>query len=476
MSDGSDDFTAPPRQRRRPWRLAALLVILAALVAAAVFIVLDNDRGQRDTTADDEAGTDDETSADDTIDANLFQCVMSAGGRSLGMDEGSIPDADLDRQVQAIAEIIETERGLTAGDDVDIEFVSLDEVQKRAVESAMDELDESDADVGGRVLATLGAVEPGTDLFQSQLDALDAGVGGFYQPETGQLVIGSESMDGMGAFVTAHELVHAMADAQIGLPDTREIAERHGADAAYAALGAIEGDATLYSQQFIVSHLPLTDLLALEAESGETMAAMDGLPHFVSRSLTFPYDEGMIFTCDVFLDGGWEAVDETYRMVPETTAQILFPDRYRAGEPAVAVRDVAGPAGWDELDTDTFGAADLLFLLEAPGDNPAAALSDPKDRVAAWAGGRYTIWADGEANALGLVLAEHAEPGEYGLCDTVTDYYAAAFPAAERSDDGADTTFADADQVAVIACDGAEVALGIGPDLATATATIAASE
>jgi hypothetical protein len=374
--------------------------------------------------------------------------------------------------VRVIAEIIETERGLIADDDIDIEFVSLDEVQKRAVESAMDELDRDDADVAGRVLAALGAVEPGIDLFQAQLEALDAGVGGFYQPESGELVIGSEAMDGMGAFITAHELVHAMADAQIGLPDTREVAEQDGADAAYAALSAIEGDATLYSQQFVVAHLSLSDLIELEAESADAMDAMDALPHYVSRSLTFPYDEGLTFTCDIFLDGGWDAVDTTYRTVPATTAQVLFPQRYRDQEPAETVREPAGPAGWEELDSDTFGAADLLFLLEAPGEDRDAALSEPMARVAAWGGGRFTVWTDDDATAVALILAEHSDADEYPLCGTVMDYYTAAFPDARRADERSGATFEGSDQAAMVTCDGDEVALGIGPDVETAAAAI----
>ncbi|TDD64321.1 hypothetical protein E1262_28640 [Jiangella aurantiaca] len=405
------------------------------------------------------------------LDPVLLECLGS-GGLGLGGGGDSIPDGDLETQVAAIQQLVEEERGLPAGDEVDIEFVSLDEVQRRAVELTQDELDPQRAAVDSRLLAALGAVEPGTDLVQAQLDALDAGVGGFYNPETQQLVIGSEEMDGLGALVTAHELVHAQADAAMGLPDQEAIALDSGSDAAYAALNAIEGDASLYSQQFIGRHLPLDELLALQEASGQTSADLDALPHFVARQLEFPYVEGMTFTCDVFLDGGWEAVDRTYTEVPTTTAQILFPDRYHAEEDAVDVRDPAGLDGWEVVRADTFGAADLLFLLEAPGDDENAALSDPKDRVAAWAGGEVAVWGRGEDTALTLVLADRGEDGATPLCDTVTEFYPAAFPDAEVSEDGGRTVFTGADQSAVVACSGSEVALGIGPDPQTAAAAI----
>ncbi|NDL59764.1 hypothetical protein [Phytoactinopolyspora mesophila] len=402
------------------------------------------------------------------IDPILFEC-LSPGG--LGMDlggDGSIPDADIETQVQAVRDILEEERGLAVDGELSIEFVTVEEVQRRAVELTEAELDRDQAELDGRLLSTIGALEPGIDLAQAQLDALDAGVGGFYNPDTGELVIGSEEMDGLGAYITAHEMVHALADQIFGLPDTAELAETDGSDAAYAALNAIEGDATLYGQMFISEHLPMTELLALEAESAQSQAALDQMPHFVRRNLEFPYIEGMTFTCDVFLDGGWDAVDHTYVDLPVTSAQILFPDRYRAGEEAAGVRMPDAPGGWNQIYTDTFGAADLLFLLEAPGGDPAAALTDPKELVRAWAGGEVAMWDRDGDTAVALALTEHTEGPD--LCGTVIDYYAAAFPDSTRSDDGGDAVFSGGDQTGVIACDAGTITLGIGPDAETARA------
>ncbi|PSL01841.1 hypothetical protein CLV30_11280 [Haloactinopolyspora alba] len=400
------------------------------------------------------------------LDPILLQCLGGAMG--LGGD-GSIPEGDVRTQVTAIKDIIEAERGLPAGDDVDIEFVSREEVQRRAVERSTEDIDRQRARVDSRMLAALGAVEPGTDLAQAQLDALEAGVGGFYDPETEKLVIGSKQMDGLGAFITSHELVHALADAELGLPDQQALARRSGSDAAYAALNAIEGDASLYSQRFVGKHLPMDELLALQSTSAQTDASLDQLPHVVARELEFPYVEGMTFSCDLYLQGGWKAVDRSYDDLPDTTAQILFPDRYRDDEQAVDVTDPAGPEGWKPLRTDTFGAADLLFLLEAPGDDEDAALSDPKKRVAAWAGGEINVWGRGGDTATALTLADRG--GSTPMCDTVTRFYAAAFPDATRTDtttSGENTTFESQRQSAVVSCQGDEVRLSTAPDLPTA--------
>lgn len=400
-----------------------------------------------------------------SLDPALFQC-MSGGGFGTGLPEGDIED-----QVATIQQLITDDRGFDTVDTVDIDFVTLEEVQRRAVDISEADIDQDAADADATILAALGAIEPGADLVDLQLDALEGGVGGFYNPDTEQLVVGSEELDGMGTYIAAHELVHALTDAAFGLPDTVAIADEQGADAAYAALNAIEGDASLYGQLFAAKHLTLTDLLGMQTESDATSAAMDELPHFINRNLTFPYVEGMTFTCHIFLDGGWNAVDATYTDVPTTSAQILFPERYADGEDAVDVRDVVGPDNWEQVDSDTFGAADLLFLLEAPGDDPDAALSDPIDRVEAWAGGEVTAWRHGDESAVAVVLADRGD-AEHPLCQTVDEFYGAAFPAAQRSDAGGEITYQGEARTAIVRCHNNEVALGVGPDIDAAEAAI----
>lgn len=474
--DGMPDEPAPP-PRRGPGKVVAAIVVIVTVVAGTVYLVTtqpwadepDANGGAQDegSAAEPDRDENEPGGLPGDIDPRLIECLLP-DGFTPNFGEGSIPDADLETQVAAITDIVEAERGLPAGAELDIEFVGIDEVQRRAVEVNAEHLDRERADIDTRTLVLLGAIEPGLDLVQAQLDAIDAGVVGFYDPDTGELVIGSESMDAMGAFITAHELVHALADAAIGLPDRDEIAAADGSDAAYAALSAIEGDASLYSQQFLTTHLPFDQLLDLEAGSAEALTELEGLPTFLVRNLEFPYVEGMTFTCDVYLNGGWEAVDETYRTPPTTSAAVLFPDRYREGEEAVAVREPSGPDGWELLRTDTFGAADLLFLLEAPGDDESAALTDPLDRVSAWAGGEISTWADGDDTAVAVVLADRG--GATPLCETMTEFYAAAFPDATATGEG---TFEGPTQAAVVRCTDSEVALGIGPDPAIAAAAIA---
>jgi hypothetical protein len=160
-------------------------------------------------------------------------------------------------------------------------------------------------------------------------------------------------------------------------------------------------------------------------------------------------------------------VDAAYAQRPTTTAEILFPERYPRA--AIEPRPLPAPGGtWTQADADTLGAADLLFLFEAPGDDREAALDQPRARAADWAGGTYALHTDGDATALAVGLVGGAGRGP-GLCDSMAQWYDAAFPdAAEVPAEGAALARDGAAQDAVLRCGGDEVRLGIAPDLATA--------
>ncbi len=142
---------------------------------------------------------------------------------------------------------------------------------------------------------------------------------------------------------------------------------------------------------------------------------------------------------------------------------------------AQPVGSLGGPGtGWREERSQTFGAADLMFLFEAPGDDTNAALSDPMGRAAAWAGGIVTQWSMGSATATGISLVQRAGAST-SLCDSVAAWYAATLDVPAPTLTGRATrTFvfaaAPGHQAAELQCAGNDVRVGIAPDAATATA------
>ena len=83
------------------------------------------------------------------------------------------------------------------------------------------------ADLDSRALQLLGAVPRGTDLKALQEDLMSGQVAGYYDPETGDVVVrvpeGGGSLDANGQITLAHELDHALTDQALGLPDIEEV-------------------------------------------------------------------------------------------------------------------------------------------------------------------------------------------------------------------------------------------------------------
>src|SRR6201999_3921871 len=131
-------------------------------------------------------------------------------------------------------------------------------------------------------------------------------------------------------------------------------------DRQLAGLGLIEGDATLTMSRFQLSATDPMDLLGSlgGGELQEQQEPLEDAPEYFAQQLLFPYTEGLSFVCALESEGGWAAVDGAYADPPTTTAQILFPERYTAGEGAVDVPDPQAPdgAGGEEVRRVTLGA------------------------------------------------------------------------------------------------------------------------
>ena len=385
--------------------------------------------------------------------------------------------ASPDQQLREVAGVVERLRGLRFRDLPDPVYLGEAELERRVRDLSVAEVPPGALDADTRALVALGALPPGADLREIMLESVGDQVAGFYDPDTGELVVlrtGEGRLDAFTRTVLAHELDHALTDQVHGLPPLDATPPPGEEDRLLASTALVEGDATLLMQQYLVGNVSFVEQVQVltAALTGEVDVA--ALPYHLQREVAFPYLEGMEFACSLHARGGWGAVDQAYRAVPTTSAQVLFPDRYLAREGAVDPRDpgAAGPS-WRPTPTKSLGAAQLQWLFEAPGGDPERGLDDPLGRAASWAGGELRVWADGDRTALGVALVQRA--GGRPLCASLASWYAAAFPdarAVERRE-GEELAFDGARQDAVVRCAGTEVRLGIAPDLATARALAA---
>lgn len=391
------------------------------------------------------------------IDEGLLQrCLVRAASEAppLPTDESSdLVDATTD-QVAAL-------RGLPATEEIDATVLTSEELAERVAEEVDAELDDAELDAQAALLVALGVIEPGTDLRALYVELQEGQVAGFYDPDTGELVIRSDSADPSPSdrVALAHEIQHALADQRFEL-DLDELPG--GSDADIARLAVIEGDATLTMTVWATRALSVIEQLRLSLDPAALAAeeGLDAVPYAIVGSLLFPYEAGVNLACDAYLEGGWSAVDALYADPPETTAQVLDPARRRADERAVevALPPAPGPE-FTLVDDDTFGQLDLQLIFAAPGDDPARALDDPAGAAGAWRGGRVGVWDGPAQSVVDLVLAGDAD-GQ--LCADVTRWLLAAFPGIDLDpatvEDGVDVTATTPDP-RTLRCEGDRVSL-----------------
>lgn len=299
-------------------------------------------------------------------------------------------------------------------------YVRRAEMQRRIRRQIDTSYPDGEAAADARALVALGAVRRGTNLKALLKRALPGQVAGYYDPRTRQLVVGSNAekkLDAIEQLTLAHELEHALADQVLGLPpflDERATPDGRE-DLELAALSLVEGDATLLTDAFAGEHLSVADAFRSIGPALAAQDEFDQLPYYLQASTIFPYEDGLTFVCSVFERGGWNAVNRAYRRLPQTSAQIMFPERYFARERATDAPDPQPPGrGWKLVDEQAFGAANLLWLFEAPGGDVGRELPDARKRAAAWAGGELRVFGRGGKTVVSLVLVERR--GERDLC------------------------------------------------------------
>ncbi len=444
---------------RRP-DLPLILIVLAMGGALALFA--GDGAAERGLQAPAEA-----PDAVDDFLADLDPVFIDCFGNTELADAGEVTADDPAALVDEVSARVAQLRGLEFSKPIDARFLGAEELRAEVEGLVEQELKPTEVREEGELLKALGAIPDDGDLAEITTEALGSQVAGLYDTESEELLVQAAEEVGADEVLTlAHELEHALSDQALGILDRVGGPEAADRELAYATL--VEGDATLLMELYALTYVGLEDQLSLgENIPGEE--EFEALPDYVQRSLLFPYLEGLRFACHRLADGGFAALDRAYDDPPTATSQVIFPDRYGVIEP-VHVRPASAPGpGWRSMIQRELGAAELEWLLRAPGGDPDAALPEPRRHVFGWAGGEVELWRRGGERALAISLREI--PGTDSLCGAVGAWYRAGWPESALATDsaGVELTFTEPGRVAVLSCAGGEVRLGVAPDLAAAS-------
>lgn len=253
----------------------------------------------------------------------------------------------------------------------------------------------------------LGLIPAGSDLRDLTLDMLSGGVVGFYRNDQGKLyVVSKTGWPGVSERITfAHEFDHALQDQNFPVfKDQEGVLDQ--SDRLLARQAVYEGDATLLMTLWAAGHFSPQDMLAYLALSADptAQAVLLRTPAFLRDLLLYPYTTGLSFVQSVELRDGWAGVDDLYRRMPESTEQILHPDKYAARETPIPVAlppDLADQlgSGWSVPLEDTFGELQIEDWLRESGVAPATSAT----AASGWGGDRLAV-AKGPAGAWGVVI------------------------------------------------------------------------
>ncbi|CAN5487504.1 hypothetical protein BH23CHL2_BH23CHL2_00410 [soil metagenome] len=301
--------------------------------------------------------------------------------------------AEIEDIEQAVVEI----RGLEVLEDLDVQIIDRQELVNRIETILAEEYSEEEARIDALSYWLLRLIPDETlDLYQLQVDLLSEQVAGYYDPDTKELVVVTESgeLSVTDKVTMAHEIVHALQDQHFDLIEIDELAT--DADRGVAITALIEGDATFAMTEYLLGYLDPLELAELLAESltaGDTQV-LDSAPRYVSEGLLFSYEAGQSFVTEIHNNGGYAAIDQALNDPPTSTEQIIHPEKYigpNRDEPI----DVQNPdvsedlgAGWELLRSDVLGEWDFQIMLEENG-----ATSPEATRAAAgWGGSRFDIY------------------------------------------------------------------------------------
>jgi hypothetical protein len=308
-------------------------------------------------------------------------------------------------EIQAQVEELRQLPPAPAGEPVLLDETGIREWMKKAFEG----VDHESLASRSRLFAHLGLLPEGSSLEQLEVDLNSGQAVGFYDTESKQLFLLSES-GGVGALqrlTYSHEYTHAMQDQQFDL-SKMDIDAPGQSDRSLARTSLVEGDASLAMMQWAQAHMSIPDLLAvsLSDDSSAEAAQLEAAPAILREDLMFPYTDGLNFVKSVYATGGWAAVDKIWADPPDSTSQILHPELYKQGfEPALLVlspipSEVGG--GWQMALQDTMGELQLRVWLA--GEKPTAEDgSAAAEAVAAWGGDRIGLY-EGPDGAWAVVL------------------------------------------------------------------------
>ncbi len=363
------------------------------------------------------------TTGAESPSTTFAETTTSTAADLSGLDAPQVVRDQLEELITDAQEI----RGLPFLTPPIITIVTSAELETRVREAIEEDADDFPADQA--LYQLLGLLEPESDLEEIVLDLYGEQVAGFYDGDTGEIVVPVRE-DGFSLLqqgTMVHELVHALTDQHFGFdPVFQAMAEEDRLDQVTAYQALIEGDATLAQVKW-VRGLSQSELGQFVAESLDIdTSSLDIVPSFLRDSLIFPYDSGLAFAQDLHDVGGWSEINDAYGIFPDlpgSSEQVITPGDYQRDLPMTVAMPTVDLVGYKLERTSVWGEQGFRIMLDqVAGGSTSARAAD------GWGGDGYHQWFDGANAAFLLVYEGDTDADLRELEDALLDFAIQSVP------------------------------------------------
>ncbi len=263
----------------------------------------------------------------------------------------------------------------------------------------------------GVMLRLLGVLPAQFDYLEANVTLMREQLAGFYDPSQETMVLASDLDKAEADATLLHELVHAFQDQHFELGKRLQYEPMQG-DKLAALHTLAEGDATsamlgaaLKEQGYDINQL--SDEMLADRMRMTFQSQSPNVPPIIKRAALTPYIDGLAFVNELRRSGGWKLVNKVWAAPPESTEQLLHPEKHAAKEPWRTFATPGAPKpGCEVIFEDVIGEQGLKILFEE-----WASAEDAAAGAEGWNGDRVTVFRCGKEYGLFWRIA-YDEAGE----------------------------------------------------------------
>jgi len=302
-------------------------------------------------------------------------------------------------------------RGLPVRHSVKAGLQSRTEIERHLVDDLNKRISPEEFDAAAKALIAFGLAPQGFDYRDLLLRILTEQVAGYYRPKTKTLYLADWLTLEEQRLVMVHELVHALQDQHFDLARFED-GPKGESDRDLAVHALIEGEAMGVMLTYMLKPqgldltsipVPLTAIFEqLQTMDDERSRVLHSAPAAVRESLLFPYTYGAAFVQYLVRRDSWARVSRAYADPPDSTEQILHPEKFLSRDRPVRIRlnDIRSLLGRSVRRrlTDRNGEFGYRLILREYLDKATA------ERAAeGWEGDQFALYEDARTGHLILV-------------------------------------------------------------------------